>query len=84
MRFIIFVFFYSFRITALDPSLPYYYPAEFENPISKADAEFVDVIHTDTFFVGIPYRVGHIDFFPNNGKIQKGCPSLHLLDPINS
>lgn len=73
-----------FRISALDPSLPYYYPAQYEKPISKNDADFVDAIHSDTFYVGSPYRVGHVDFYPNNGKIQKGCPSLHVLDPLNS
>lgn len=72
------------RITALDAALPFYYPAIAGLPLSLRDAEFVDAIHADTFFVGVPYRIGHADFYPNNGKVQSGCPELNVLDPINS
>lgn len=48
---------------------------------SNLDATFVDVIHTDarSFFLleipgyGMSQAVGHIDFYPNNGKEQPGC-----------
>lgn len=72
------------RITGLDPAFPFYYPAISGQPLSQRDAEFVDAIHSDTFFVGTPYRVGHADFFPNNGKLQPGCPNLHPLQVLNS
>jgi Lipase len=72
------------RISALDAAFPFYYPAISGQPLSHRDAEFVDAIHTDTFFVGVPYRVGHADFYPNNGELQSGCPDLHALDGINS
>ncbi|KAJ8917668.1 hypothetical protein NQ315_005115 [Exocentrus adspersus] len=64
------------RITALDPAGP-----RFGNPkmgpdtrISKTDADFVDVIHTDIEFNGYTRPVGHVDFYPNEGKLQNGCP----------
>lgn len=71
------------RITALDAAFPFYYPAISGLPLTPHDAAFVDAIHTDTFFVGTPYRIGHQDFFPNNGKLQSGCPDLSL-DILNS
>ena len=43
--------------------------------IDKTDAIFVDNIHTDVRVAGIGQAVGHVDFFPNNGKKQPGCNS---------
>lgn len=63
------------RITALDPALPGFTFDGIPN-LGPKDAEFVDVIHTDSGFFGFDQRIGHIDFFPNNGtRVQPGCPS---------
>lgn len=72
------------RITGLDPAWPGFYPAVSDSPLSKYDADFVDVIHTDSFFVGAIHKVGHVDFYPNNAKVQPGCPALRTLDIPNS
>ncbi|XP_072023685.1 pancreatic lipase-related protein 2-like isoform X2 [Amphiura filiformis] len=72
------------RITALGPSAPYF---ERDNGTSlpaacrldKGDAKFVDAIHTDIpseekVTLGMKSRVGHVDFYPNDGKDpQPGC-----------
>lgn len=65
------------RHTAHDPARPL-----FETPwllpenlrLSKNDAEFVDVIHTDSGNYGMITAIGHVDFYPNGGKrFQPGC-----------
>lgn len=65
------------RITGLDPA-----GYLFENTnvtLSKNDAKFVDVIHTQggdiyDFKLGLRHSVGHVDFYPNGGSVQQGCP----------
>ena len=67
------------RITGLDPARPY-----FENwvhsaeRLSKTDADFVDVIHTNSGHLhegclSMPWSVGHVDFYPNGGVHMPGC-----------
>ncbi|CRK97871.1 CLUMA_CG011246, isoform A, partial [Clunio marinus] len=64
------------RITGLDPAGPGFFPvASFEKPLNKNDAEFVDAIHSDVFFVGTKFTVGHVDFYPNFNMMQPACPS---------
>lgn len=70
------------RITALDPAGPL-----FDNTnvcLSDKDARFVDVIHTSggeaivVGELGIDRPVGHVDFYPNGGKMQPGCKPLDI------
>lgn len=64
-----------FRITALDPAFPPFYPAITTKAISKHDAVMVDVIHTDAGLYGAPKSTGTVDFWPNGGTtLQPGCP----------
>lgn len=54
------------RISALDPAFPLFYPPIiFAGHLSKHDARFVDVIHTDAFLYGAPISTGTVDFWPN-------------------
>ena len=44
--------------------------------LSAGDAKFVDVIHSDGGFFGIPWALGHADFYPNGGvALQPGIIS---------
>lgn len=58
--------------------------------LCKDDANFVDIIHTDSNRVGVGLRQGHIDFWPNGGaRDQPGCTSsvsnlAHLCSHIRS
>ena len=62
----------------LDPAGPYF---EFKHPdarLDKTDADFVDVIHSDTKTLiikgfGSIQPMGDVDFYPNGGYRQPGC-----------
>ncbi|CAK6441555.1 unnamed protein product [Pipistrellus nathusii] len=62
------------RITGLDPAGPKFSRKPSNGRLHYTDAKFVDVIHSDTDGLGIKEPLGHIDFYPNGGKKQPGCP----------
>ncbi|XP_074153427.1 lipase member I-like [Sminthopsis crassicaudata] len=62
------------RITGLDPAGPYFSQKPPHKRLDYTDAQFVDVIHSDSNALGIKQPLGHIDFYPNGGKSQPGCP----------
>ncbi|KAG8202079.1 hypothetical protein JTE90_010442 [Oedothorax gibbosus] len=71
------------RITGCDPAEPYFQNMPPSVRLDPTDAQFVDVIHsdaTDVLFVGfgMSHPVGHVDFFPNNGRNQPGCKTDKL------
>ena len=46
--------------------------------LDETDAFYVDVIHTDanplmSFGLGMWQSCGHLDFYPNGGRIMAGC-----------
>uniref|UniRef100_A0A8C9RQA3 Lipase, member Ia n=1 Tax=Scleropages formosus TaxID=113540 RepID=A0A8C9RQA3_SCLFO len=63
------------RITALDPAGPQFTGTPPEDRLDSTDAQFVDVIHSDMDALGFRKPLGHIDFYPNGGADQPGCPS---------
>ncbi|XP_040293757.1 pancreatic lipase-related protein 2-like [Bufo bufo] len=74
------------RITGLDPARPWFENTPEDVRLDASDADFVDVIHTDTnkiTGVGIIKPIGHYDFYPNGGNHMTGCPSK-LAFLINS
>lgn len=51
--------------------------------LDASDAEFVDVIHTNADSLiwgglGAYQAMGHVDFYPNGGRMQKGCANLFV------
>ncbi|XP_075944711.1 lipoprotein lipase [Anarhichas minor] len=77
------------RITGLDPAGPTFEHADNQNILSKDDAQFVDVLHTNTRgspdrSIGIQRAVGHIDIYPNGGTFQPGCDIQNTLMGIAS
>ncbi|NWI91833.1 LIPH Lipase, partial [Pitta sordida] len=62
------------RITGLDPAGPLYRGTPPSERLDPTDAQFVDVIHSDTDGLGYREALGHIDFYPNGGTDQPGCP----------
>lgn len=69
------------RITGLDAASPLFRHNHFREKhkkLDRSDAEFVDVLHTDsspflTDGFGLWEPIGHVDFFPNGGQEQPGC-----------
>lgn len=68
----------------LDPAGPTFEHADNQNTLSQDDAQFVDVLHTNTRgspgrSIGIQRSVGHIDIYPNGGTFQPGCDIQNTL-----
>merc|ERR1712156_1184406 len=66
------------RVTGLDPAKPYFDLVGEERRLLPTDAEFVDVIHTNSGdllhgAVSLPEPCGQVDFYPNGGSHQPGC-----------
>lgn len=60
--------------TGLDPARPLvdrYGSSMFR--LTRDDANFVQVIHTNAGILGESAPVGHIDFCVNGGTMQPGC-----------
>jgi len=71
------------RITGLDPAQPGFDIALASDRLDKGDADFVDIIHTNSgsLFEGslsILQKIGHMDFYPFGGKHQPGCQDVCL------
>ncbi|KAL5017075.1 hypothetical protein ScPMuIL_006664 [Solemya velum] len=68
------------RITGLDAAGPMFVSDNVALRLDPTDATFVDLIHTDAsplMDMGFGYKqpCGHIDFYPNGGEHQIGCPA---------
>lgn len=70
--------FFNFFPPGLDPARPgFENSAGPDSSLDKSDAEFVDVIHSSAGTLGYMQPMGHVDFYPNNGKAhQPGCKGI--------
>lgn len=67
----------------MDPAGPLF---ESQDPIARldeTDADFVDVIHSNgenliLGGLGSWLPMGHVDFYPNGGRMQNGCSNLFV------
>ncbi|XP_045475370.1 uncharacterized protein LOC123681176 [Harmonia axyridis] len=71
------------RITGLDPAGPLFESQDPRARLDQTDAEFVDVIHSNgenliLGGLGSYQPMGHVDFYPNGGRMQKGCSNLFV------
>ncbi|XP_071117860.1 pancreatic triacylglycerol lipase-like [Haliotis cracherodii] len=78
------------RISGLDPAGPLFQGTDPAVRLDPTDAIYVDNIHTDgaplyDAGLGTMSAWGHVDFYPNGGGHQPGCPpavSHGLLDAV--
>ncbi|XP_067009759.1 lipase member H-A-like [Anabrus simplex] len=69
----------QYKIIGLDPARPLidrYSSSEFR--LTRDDAHFVQVIHTNAGALGEEAQVGHVDFCVNGGSYQPGCTGHRL------
>jgi hypothetical protein len=65
----------------LDPAGPLFEGYDTSVRLDKSDANYVDVIHSngEAIYVGgfgIAEPIGHVDFYPNGGRAQRGCSNI--------
>lgn len=66
-------------LVGLDPAGPLFTKWPKSLKLDASDAEFVDVIHTDAGIFGYPRKIGHADFWPNQGiSPQPGCTKAEV------
>lgn len=71
------------RITGLDPAGPLFESQHPKARLDSSDATFVDVIHSNgenliLGGLGSWQPMGHVDFYPNGGRVQHGCSNLFV------
>ncbi|XP_075970569.1 lipase member H-like [Anticarsia gemmatalis] len=59
------------RVTALDPAGPLW--SRDNGRVVATDGQYVEVIHTNTGFLGYTDPCGDADFYPNGGSSMPGC-----------
>ncbi|XP_032672754.1 uncharacterized protein LOC116844814 [Odontomachus brunneus] len=69
------------RITGLDPAGPLFESQDPMVRLDATDANFVDVIHSNgeqllLGGLGSWQPMGHVDYYPNGGKMQSGCSNI--------
>lgn len=76
------------RLTGLDPAGPCFRALPPNMRFNKADAEKVDVIHTNMDGFGMAEPLGHVDFYANGGEYQPGdipyIPCLVICSHLRS
>ena len=66
------------KFSGLDPAGPGFPLNETDTRLDVTDADFVDIIHTDSGDLtgnelGMQEPIGHVDFYPNGSIVQPGC-----------
>lgn len=65
------------RITGLDPASPCFNEGENLNSLSRGDAAYVDVIHSNSGVLGKKEPVGDADYYPNGvNPLPPGCLTI--------
>ncbi|KAA0199788.1 hypothetical protein HAZT_HAZT011309 [Hyalella azteca] len=74
------------RVTGMDPAAPLFEEVDASQRINPNSARFVDIIHTNAGSLGclgMIEPVGQVDFYPNGGSHQVGCPLVNSTEIID-
>jgi len=63
-------------VAGLDPAGPGYGDLKDHLKLDPLDAKMVDVVHTFMRVIGVAKPCGYVDFYPNGGRYQPGCPDI--------
>lgn len=71
------------NFSGLDPAGPLFEAQDPRARLDSTDAKFVDVIHSNgenliLGGLGSWQPMGHVDFYPNGGRMQTGCSNLFV------
>jgi len=63
------------RLSGMDAAGPGFEDWSENVHLDKSDADFVDLIHSDTYHPGLGMKMphGHVDFYANDAMVQPGC-----------
>lgn len=61
------------RIVAFDPAGVGFWDKYPDERVNVGDAEFVEIIHTNSGYLGYQNPIGDVDVYVNNGSGQPGC-----------
>lgn len=61
------------RITGLDPARPCFSEGERLSGLQRGDADFIDIIHSNSGVLGVQDPIGDVDFYPNGYIILYTC-----------
>ncbi|XP_063708820.1 pancreatic lipase-related protein 2-like [Culicoides brevitarsis] len=64
-------------IYGVDPAGPLFFQNSTDR-LTPEDAKYVEVIHTCGGRLGTDFPLGHVDFYPNNGRSQPGCLKIDV------
>lgn len=63
----------------MDPAGPLFNKNPVDERLDPSDADFVDVIYSNSGVFGMKYGVGHLNFWPNGGTKQPGCTLPEII-----
>lgn len=61
------------KIVGLDPANPLFKHEDQHTRLDAADAEYVEIIHSNAGRLGFFEPIGTANFYPNGGRVQPGC-----------
>lgn len=69
-------------IIGLDPASVLFDFLEVNERLADTDADYVQIVHTDSGHYSFGEAMGHADFYPNGGSQQPGCKKKNIVTTL--